>query len=140
MIYSKGKFMKISAELTLGRLGDEPTKVTVADGDELTDLVVAAGNYGSTEEKTYATAKVLGFTAKPIDVRRGAIRSYDGVPMRIYDPNGGQYRGFVQEVVEVRDLIIENEDGESVRINVENILSVNVPVDEEETTTPPGDD
>ena len=131
MTYSKGKFSKVSANIILNVESENPTSVTIADGDTLGSIVVAAGNYGSTEERTFENVTVLGFTMKPIDVKRGATRIYDGVPMYLGDPNGNSYRGFVQEVVEVRDVVIEvpgeeGEDPTSLRINVGAILNIEV--------------
>ena len=132
MIRTIGKFVDVSAELTFANLVDQPVPMTVRQGQLVRDLVICAGNYGSTEEKTIDLCVVEGFTMKPIEVNRGATRIFDGVPMRMADPNGGQYRGFVQEVVQVRDMVVTPvvEEGEdepaSIRVNVDNIKSMRV--------------
>ena len=132
MIRTIGKFVDVSAELTFANLVDQTVPMTVRQGQLVRDLVICAGNYGSTEEKTIDLCVVEGFTMKPIEVSRGATRSFDGVPMRMADPNGGQYRGFVQEVVQVRDMVVTPvvEEGEdepaSIRVNVDNIKSMRV--------------
>lgn len=105
-------------------------EVVIEDGATLTNLVVAAGNYGTVEEETIESCTVLGFTMKDLILDRGPTRVFDGVPMYRGDPNGGQYRRFVQEVVVPRDIIVEVSTGEnettSKRINVNKILSVEV--------------
>ena len=133
MQFAKGKFKEITATLTLGLQAEETATLDVKEGDTLTNVKVAAGNYGSTEERVIESCTVVGFTMKPIDVARGNTRTYDGVPMYMADPNGGQYRGFVQEVVEVRDIIVSvapvdgeesEEEPETLRIAAGNIISV----------------
>ena len=131
MQLAKGKFKEITATLTLGLQDEDTATLNVKEGDTLTNVKVAAGNYGSAEERVIPSCTVLGFTMKPIEVARGNVRTYDGVPMYIADPNGGQYRGFVQEVVEVRDIVVViappdegEEDPETLRIAVGNIVSI----------------
>lgn len=125
MTHTVGKFSAVGATIVLN--DEEKTEVYVETGDLVSNLVVAAGNYGTTEEMIIPSGNIVGFVPKPIDVRRGATRSYDGVPMRMRDANGGQYRGFVQEVLEVRDLIVHaptNEGEDLIRVNVDNIVSI----------------
>ena len=128
-VYASGKFDALTAKFMLGLADGETEAIEIAEGATLSDLVVAAGNYGSAEEVTIDKCVVKGFTMQDRDVKRGAVRSYDGVPMYKADPNAGQYRGFLQEVYEVRDLVVEvtnEEDGKSSELVVaaDKIVSV----------------
>ena len=136
MTRTTGRFVDVSADLVFTNLVEQPVPMRVYQGQLIRDLTICPGNYGNPEKQVIDACIVEGFTAKPIDVKRGATRSYDGVPMRMADPNGGQYRGFVQEVVEVRDMIVKpvaeegaEEEPASIRVNVENIMFMRVDED-----------
>jgi len=127
MIRTQGRFVSVSVRVHFNQIVEVPSNVVITNGDTLKNLLIAKGNYGSTEDLEIPECTVIGFTMKPADVKRGATRIYDGVPVRMFDVNGGQYRGFVQEVVDVRDMIIAvpSEDGDDklLRVNMDNVFT-----------------
>lgn len=114
--YSTASFEAASVQLKFAPVNAEAMDLEINVGDELQNLMLDDGT-------TYETATFKGFTVKPRDVRRGKVTIYDAVPMFLADPNGGQYRGFVQEELEVKELRLTI-DGEDRLIPVEKINTV----------------
>lgn len=101
--------------------GKKVTNRQIAEGDTITNLVVAAGNYGSVDETTYETAKVVGFTMRPAEVNHTSKVMYDGVGMTYTNSINDYMSNLMQRVTDVRDMIVE------VPVSVEKV--------EDETTT-----
>lgn len=101
MIYSTASLVASASICTKG--ATENTTVEVKKGDTLTDVVLQAGRH----ERTIATATVKGFTVGDVKVARGETTIWDGIPVYRHDVEGDAHFGTVDEILEVRGIVVE---------------------------------
>ena len=144
MKYSDGKFDKVSAKLTLGLADPEnpSTEVTLAEGDKITKIVIAAGNYGSITDETLEDVTVVGFTPKARVIDRPYSRGFDGVSINQSSTTGDHRYQLVQKACEVRDIVVsvdvDGAEGYSRRILVSKVKELQVGLGGEEPGDVPG--
>ena len=109
------------------------TEKEISTGDKLSDLEIYTKAYRDTE--TIDEAEIVGFIPRPYKALRGQTRMYDGVAMSQYDPDGGAKFGTIQEVLEIRDIIVkvtstpeteedEEEEEEAEPVTITRIIGV----------------
>lgn len=78
------------------------TVVEVKKGDTLTNVTLAGR-----PDEVIASATVKGFIAGDRRVARGENTIYDGIPTRLHDEEGDEHFGYVDEVLEIRSIVVE---------------------------------
>ncbi|MCM1295053.1 MAG: hypothetical protein NC311_05880 [Muribaculaceae bacterium] len=141
MTYSTAALVPSASICTKG--DPENTTVTVKAGDTLTGLVLQHGR----REKTIETATVKGFIGGNRIVARGETTVWDGIPTYRHDPEGDAHFGTIDELIEIRAIVIEipaeTEGGkpEVTTVRVADIKAINAtPAVTDQTGTEPGPD
>lgn len=83
--------------------GGKPTVNPVNVGDTLTNLVLARP---CGQDRTIASAKVLGFKVASREIRRPSAEIIDNVPTMLYDEDGHHF-GTAEETLCVKEILIE---------------------------------
>ena len=95
----------VSASITVGT----NDAVAVAKGDTLTGVVLVNSNG---IEETIESGEVVGFTMRPANIVRGDNLIFDGIPTYKRDVDGDAHWNLVEEVAEVRDIVLKITEGE----------------------------
>lgn len=78
------------------------TVVEVKKGDTLTNVTLVGR-----PDEVIASATVKGFIAGDRRVPHGENTIYDGIPTRLHDEEGDEHFGYVDEVLEIRGIVVE---------------------------------
>ena len=128
-VYNTHKFEGLQVELTIAPNTENEKTMYVAEGDKLFKLVIDKGNYGSAAVETIPECTVVGFTMRPMDVKRQDLRTYDGVYATYGNRVAAMTRELLENVAVVRDMVValpveEGEEDVSKRVAISSILDV----------------
>lgn len=123
----------VGAKITIFGVGSN-TVHEIVPGSTLTTLVVNEDG----ADVSIASATVIGFRLGTLQVDRGAVRIYDGIPTYLYDTDGDGHHGLAEEIFSVEGMLIKiPDDGEGTLkmvdvTAVKSIATVTPPADTEE--------